>query len=362
MSSAPQSPAFSTGRVERRVFGPDSAQAIAYIYILRNRRGEEVAITNYGATIVFVRMPDRNGQLGDVVLGYDALTDYIGGRAYLGATVGRYANRIAEARFRLNGTEYRLSRNEDGQHLHGGFRGLSQVWWTAWPLAGNSDPSLRLHCLSRDGQEGYPGNLTVYVTFSLNDDRELTIEYQARSDQDTIINLTNHSYFNLRGLGDILDHEIMLAGDFFTPVDANLIPTGEIRAVEGTPFDFRRPASVGARIHRDNDQLLFAGGYDHNWVLGPPGGNALRHAADVYEPVSGRHLAVWTTEPGIQFYSGNGLDEPAGKHGTHHRRRHGLCLETQHFPDSPNHPSFPSTVLQAGSTFSSTTIYKFSTS
>jgi len=307
-------------------------------------------------------MPDRSGQLGEVVLGYERLADYLAGRAYLGATVGRYANRIANARFSLNGTEFRLPQNDGAQHLHGGIRGFAHVYWKAWPLNEDSDCSLRLRYLSRDGEEGYPGNVTVYVTFSLNADRQLTIEYQARSDQDTIINLTNHSYFNLRGSGDILDHELMLAADCFTPVDANLIPTGEIRPVNGTPFDFRRPTPIGARIDCVNQQLLLAGGYDHNWVLKPSADNALCHAADLYEPVSGRHLAVWTTEPGIQFYSANKLDEPAGRHATHYRHRHGLCLETQHYPDSPNHPSFPSTVLRAGSTFRSTTIYKFSAS
>jgi len=347
--------------IRRSRFGSGEHTPKIEQYFLSNKHGDEVVVTNFGATIISIKVPDRDGRRGDIVLGHDTLEDYEHGHGYMGATIGRYANRIANGQFCLNGIEHQLTRNAGRQHLHGGKRGFSHVPWRAWPLVGDHGCSLRLRYRSNDGEEGYPGNLNVYVTFAFNDNRELTIEYEATTDKDTIVNLTNHSYFNLQGSGDILDHELTLAAEYFVPVNPDMIPTGGIKPVEGTPFDFRQRTRIGSRIDCANGQLRLAGGYDHTWVIEPSGENTLRHAANLYDPSTGRHMEVWTTEPGIQFYSGNHLNGAAdGKQGTSYEPSSGLCLETQHFPDSPNHGNFPNTVLKAGHTYNSATIYKFS--
>jgi aldose 1-epimerase len=332
-------------------------------YTLRNAKGMEARITNYGATIVGLTAPDRSGHFDDVVLGFDSIGGYTS-RAYLrespyfGAVIGRYANRIKNGRLALNGGMISLSINNRPNHLHGGVRGFDKVVWEGKP-SGNA--SLQLSYESKHEEEGYPGNLRVTVNYTLTDEA-LEIEYNARTDQDTILNLTNHSYFNLKGAGegDVLGHELQLNADRFTSVDANLIPTGELRSVKGTPFDFTNPVAIGARIEKSDEQLIFGKGYDQNFIL-TKADKALGLAARVHEPTSGRILEVWTTEPGIQVYTGNFLrGDLVGKDGKPYVRRGGLCLETQHFPDSPNHPEFPSTTLRADETFTSRTIFRFS--
>ena len=349
----------ATGHAESRLgradFGTLEGGAKISIYSLTNKNGVQARVTTYGARLVSLRTPDRKGELGDIVLGFDAVADYTtnAGR-FFGASVGRYANRIGGAHFRFGGVEYKLDQNDGNNSLHGGSHGFYSALWTARELP---DGGLELTYFSRDGEGGYPGNLNVVVTYHLTDANELRIDYHATTDKPTVVNLTNHAYFNLKGGGDILGHVLTLNADRFTPVDAGLIPTGEIRAVSGTPFDFRKPTAIGSRIDEDDEQLKLAGGYDHNWVLN---GSGLRLAARVEEPTTGRILEVWTTEPGVQFYSGNHLDGAAhGRDGEVYRRRSGLCLETQHFPDSPNKPNFPSTLLKPGIQFRSTTIYKF---
>ena len=305
-------------------------------------------------------MPDRSGRLDDVVLGFDQLDGYLGSRFYFGAIVGRYANRIARGRFALGGRTYPLARNNGENHLHGGLRGFDKVVWEARPLDGPSGAALELRHLSRDGEEGYPGNLEAVVNYRLTDDDALAIDYQASTDQETICNLTHHGYFNLDGGNDILSHQLTLHASRFTPVRADLIPTGELRAVAGTAMDFRTATAIGARIDALDDQVALAGGYDHNWVL-DRNGEGLVLAATLLGPLSGRLLEVWTTEPGLQFFSGNFPDERiSGKRGRAYGFRSGLCLETQHFPDSPNHPAFPSTVLRPGERYRSSTTYRFS--
>ena len=333
------------------------------LFTLTNAKGMEVAITNYGGIIVSVKVPDRAGKPGDVVLGFDKLDGYTATPPppYFGALIGRYGNRIGGAKFKLNGTEYTLPKNNGDNCLHGGKRGFDKVVWRAAPAAGGR--SLELSYVSPDGEEGFPGNLTVQVTYSLNDNNELGIEYGATTDKLTVVNLTNHSYFNLagQGEGDILGHQMMIAADQFTPVDKGLIPTGELRSVQGTPFDFRQPTAIGARIDADDEQLKFGQGYDHNFVLNRVG-KGPELAARVTEPKSGRVMEVMTTEPGVQFYTGNFLDGSIhGKGGKVYARRSGFCLETQHFPDSPNKPSFPSTSLRPGQQYRTATVYRFST-
>lgn len=332
------------------------------IYTLTNKNGVSAKITNYGGIVVSLNVPDKSGQLGDVVLGFDNLEDYRKAHPFFGALAGRYGNRIANGKFSLNGIEYRLAQNDGPNSLHGGLKGFDKVIWKAKPIDTPAGPTLELTYLSQDGEEGYPGNLSVKVVYTLTHDNELRIDYTATTDKDTIVNLTHHSYFNLAGAGkgDILDHELMIKADRFTPVDETLIPTGELKPVAGTSFDFTRPTKIGLRIDQEDEQLKFGRGYDHNYVLTKADGS-LALAARVFEPTSGRVMEVWTTEPGIQFYSGNFLDgSNIGKGGQPYPRRSGFCLETQHFPDSPNHPNFPSTVLKSGETYRSTTIYKFS--
>jgi aldose 1-epimerase len=328
----------------------------ADIFSLTSANGLEAKITNYGGILVSLVVPDRNGHPADIVLGYDTVEKYVAdNRPHFGATIGRYGNRIGRARFSLNGVEYRLAKNNGENSLHGGNRGFDKVIWTPRKLPGGG---LELSYLSRAGEEGYPGNLTVTVTFTL-ERNSLRIGYAATTDQDTILNLTNHSYFNLKGgEGDVLDYRVMLNADRYTPVDAELIPTGELRPVADTPFDFSRPQAIGARINQDNEQLRFGKGYDHNWVLNRRG-PGLTLAARVHEPSSGRVLEVYTTEPGVQFYTANGLSDIQGKAGRMYGPRSAFCLETQHFPDSPNHPGFPSTVLRSGQHFNSTTEFRF---
>jgi aldose 1-epimerase len=349
--------------IQQQPFGVTADGIEVDLYTLTNSHGLTLSIANYGGIVTRLAVPDRDGSFEDIVLGYDSLADYERGSPYFGAIIGRYGNRVARGRFTLNGVEYRLATNDGENHLHGGVKGFDKVVWAAEPYTTPNEAGLRLSYVSPDGEEGYPGRLEVGVTYALTEANELRIEYQAESDKPTIVNLTHHGYFNLAGhdSGDILGHELKLYADNFTPVDAGLIPTGEIRSVAGTPFDFREPTLVGARIGDENEQLRFAGGYDHNFVLRDYDGS-LRLAARAYDPTSGRVMEVRTTEPGLQFYSGNFLDgSNIGKGGTPYPYRSGFCLETQHFPDSPNHPNFPSTVLRPGELYETTTIYTFST-
>ena len=347
-------------KMQKQSFGKTEDGQPVDLYILTNKNGVEAAITNYGGTVVSLKVPDRNGKLEDVVLGYDTLDGYATGKAYIGATVGRYANRIAHATFTLDGTTYTLAKNDGDNHLHGGF---NKRVWTAKDVSTSAGHALELTYLSKDGEENFPGNLSVKVVYTLTDQNELRIDYSATTDKDTVINLTNHAYFNLagQGNGDILQQQIMIRGDRFTPIDATSIPTGELRSVKGTPFDFTSATAIGARIDEDDPQLKLGRGYDHNWVLNSGTTGSLALAAEAYDPHSGRVLEVLTTEPGIQLYTGNFLDGIRGKDGKVYNRRYAFCLETQHFPDSPNKPNFPSAVLKAGRQFQSTTVYKFST-
>ena len=326
---------------------------------LTNANGMQVRILAYGAIVQSLTAPDRHGDCADVVLGYDTVDGYSGGNAYLGAIVGRYANRIGGASFELDGTRYSLPANDGPNTLHGGFRGFDKVVWTMLP--GPTQGSLRLTYVSLEGEQGFPGDVTVHVTYTLTDDDELRIDYDATSDRATPLNLSNHAYFNLagQGTGDILAHEVEILADAFTPVDPNLIPTGELRDVSGTPFDFRTPTAIGARIDAADRQLVYGHGYDHNYVL-RKAGDGPELAARVFEPASGRVLEVLTTEPGLQFYTGNHLDGIAGKRDAVYGRRGGFCLETQHFPDSPNQPDFPDTILRPGETYASATVFRFS--
>jgi len=344
-------------------FGTTGEGQAAQLYTLTNQHGMRVTITNYGGIVTSLLVPDRAGSLGDVVLGYDRLSDYVEGSPYFGALVGRYGNRIANGRFTLDGVEYTLAVNNVPNHLHGGITGFDKVVWDAEPYAESDEVGVRLSYTSVDGEEGYPGNLAVTVTYALTNENELRVDYILETDQATVANVTHHGYFNLAGhaSGDVLSHELLLDADRFTPVDEGLIPTGELRDVAGSPMDFRIPSPVGERIDADYEQLRYGGGYDHNWVLNGESGT-LRLAARVSEPTTGRVMEVYTTEPGIQFYAGNFLDGTnVGKGGVAYSRRTGLCLETQHFPDSPNHPEFPSTVLRPGERYQSTTVYRFLT-
>lgn len=343
----------------RKPFGTTRDGRPARLFTLANQNGLQAAITDYGGAIVSLQAPDRAGKLADVVLGYDSLAGYEADKPYLGAIIGRFANRIARGRFTLNGVIYTLPRNNGDNSLHGGTTGFNKRLWTAKEVSGNS---LELTYLSPDGEEGYPGELSATVVYTVTGQNELRMDYSATTNKNTIVNLTNHSYFNLagQGEGDILKHEVTIHARHFIPVNANLIPTGEIRSVQGTPLDFTERTAIGARISADDEQLKLAGGYDHNWIPGREGDRALVPAAEVYEPGSGRVLQVLTTQPGIQFYSGNFLDGSAhGKGGKVYRRRYGFCLETQHYPDSPNQPNFPSTELQPGQQYRETTVFKF---
>jgi aldose 1-epimerase len=341
---------------------PDGTQV--ELYKLSNRNRAEVNISTYGATIVSLMVPDRRGDVADVVLGYDSFNGYLSDAAYLGPILGRHANRIAKGRFTLNGVTYSLARNNGDHHLHGGLKGFDKVVWKARDASTSNGQALELTYLSKDLDEGYPGTMSVGVVYTLNDANELKIEYFATSDKDTVVNLTNHTYFNLGGhdSGDILNHELMINADRFTPTDASSIPTGELRSVGGTPFDFRRPTAIGSRVNQEHEQLKYGHGYDQNFVLNRANSSLSSLAARVLDQKSGRVLEVWTTEPGLQLYCGNFLDGSIwGKKGVPYQRNQGFCLETQHFPDSPNQPDFPPTVLKAGAQFQSTTIFRFLT-
>jgi aldose 1-epimerase len=325
------------------------------LYTLTNASGMTVKITNYGGIVTSLQVPDKNGKFDDVVLGFDTLDQYLEGHPYFGALVGRYGNRIAKGKFTLNGTEYQLAANNGENHLHGGIKGFDKVVWNAEMVKKENEMGVKLSYLSKDGEEGYPGNLTAVVTYVLTNDNELIINYKAETDKPTPVNLTHHSYFNLKGAGngDILGHLLTIDADRFTPVDEGLIPTGELKSVKDTPMDFTVPKAIGERI----DQVK--GGYDHNYVLNGWDGS-LRLAAKVVEPLSGREMEVWTTEPGLQFYTGNFLDGTiTGKNGKVYNKHYGFCLETQHFPDSPNKAGFPSTILEPGEKYTHTTIYRF---
>ncbi len=328
------------------------------LYTLRNNQGAQARIMTYGGIVVSLKVPDRDGGMADVVLGYDSLWGYVDNNPYFGAIIGRYGNRIANGRFTLNRQTYRLATNNGENHLHGGVKGFNKVVWTAKEVERENGPALQLSYLSPDGEEGYPGKLRATVVYALTHENELRIDYAATTDEPTVVNLTQHSYFNLAGAGqgDILRHELMLDADRFTPVDEGLIPTGELRDVKGTPMDFTELTPIGARIEQQDQQLRFGLGYDHNWVLNNSSAD-LALAARVFEPGSGRIMEVFTTEPGIQFYSGNFLDGSiTGKRGKVYRHRYGFCLEAQHFPDSPNQAKFPSTVLNPGEKYAQTTI------
>jgi aldose 1-epimerase len=324
----------------------------------------KVGIITYGGIIVTLETPDKNGTIDDITLGFDSLDGYLQDHPYFGAIVGRYGNRIAKARFTLDGKEYSLAVNNGPNALHGGLQGFDKKVWKAETITQDGIPALKLYYLSKDGEEGYPGNLKTTVIYSLNNENELKIEYFAETDKATPLNLTNHAYFNLAGhrqLQSIANHVLTLHADRFTPVDESLIPTGELRNVKGTPMDFTEPKKIGERIDADDEQIRFGGGYDHNFVLNKKGAS-LTLGGRVHEPTSGRVLEFFTTQPGVQFYTGNFLDGTLkGKGGKVYEHRFGFCLETQHFPDSPNQPNFPTTILKPDETYHHSTVYKFFT-
>jgi aldose 1-epimerase len=354
------------GTVTVESFGTTSEGKAVNVYTLTNDRGVEMRVIDYGGIILSLRVPDREGRLADIVLGYDSLQGYLKESPYFGALIGRYGNRIAGGRFTLDGQTYTLARNNGPNHLHGGEKGFDKVVWQVEPFERGDDVGLVLTYTSPDGEEGYPGTLQARVTYTLTDNNEVVFDYRATTDKATPVNLTQHSYFNLAGPGPqtILEHVVLLAADRFTPVDSTLIPTGELRAVDGTPFDFRTPTAIGARIAENDVQLRYGRGYDHNFVLNRPAGAAADEptlAARVHEPTSGRVMEVLTTEPGLQFYTGNFLDGTlTGKYGVVYRHRTGFAMETQHFPDSPNQPHFPSTIVRPGEEYRTRTVYRFS--
>ena len=342
--------------VEKAAFGQMPDGTAIESYTLYNSQGASAELITYGATVAELHVPDKNGKMGDVVLGFDNLQGYLGPHPHFGGAIGRYGNRIAKGKFTLDGKEHQLAINNPPNNLHGGPTGFDKRVWKAEPVEVKDGAAVRFMYFSKDGEENFPGNLTATVTYTLTNTNEFKLEYTATTDKDTVVNLTNHSYFNLAGSGDVLKHVLYLSADKYTPVDLTLIPTGEIASVENTPLDFRKPTEIGARIAEIKD----IGGYDHNFVVNGEAGK-LRIAARVTEPTSGRRMEVWTTEPGVQFYSAIGLNGSiTGKGGIVYPKYGALCLETQHFPDSPNRPNFPSTVLKPGTKFHSETIYKFS--
>jgi aldose 1-epimerase len=349
--------------INKQRWGTTASGEEVELYILRNARDMEAAITNYGGRLVRLKALDRNGRPDDVVLGFDTLDGYLQKNPFFGALVGRYANRIANAEFKLDGKTYHLPRNSGDNSIHGGIKGFDKVVWRGRPVETTDGPALQLIYTSKDGEEGYPGTLTATVVYSMKDSGELHIDYLATTDQTTVLNLTNHSYFDLsgQGHGNIVNHVVKLNADRFTPVNEHLIPTGELRSVDNTPFDFRKPTRIGERIDDKDQQMLYGQGYDHNYVL-----NGNRRvpslAVRISDPQSGRVMEVLTTQPGVQFYTGNHLDGSVrGKGGVAYGFRSGVCFETQHFPDSPNHPEFPSTELSPGNRYQETTIFRFST-
>lgn len=351
----------NTTSISKEEFGKADGKTVE-LYTLTNRNGVEVKIITYGGIVVSLKVPDRDGKFADVVLGYDNLDGYLQDTSFFGAIIGRYGNRIARGRFKLNGVEYKLATNNGENHLHGGVKGFHKVVWNGTAAKTPNGAKLTLTYLSHDLEEGYPGALPVTVVYTLTNSNELKIDYSATTDKDTVVNLTHHSYFNLTGEArrDILKHHLIINAVRFTPVDSGLIPTGELRSVKGTPFDFTQPKAIGERIEMPDEQLKFGNGYDHNFVITGKQG-IMREAATVSEQTTGRVMQVWTTEPGMHFYSGNFLSGKPGKGGEPYQFRSGFCLETQHFPDSPNQPRFPSTVLRKGHKYQTSTIYKFST-
>lgn len=346
--------------VERRDFGTTNDGQAVEQFILRNARGAEARVMTYGATWTHMIVPDRHGKMGDVLLGFDTLDPYLGEHPYFGSTVGRYANRIARGKFELDGKTYTLATNNGPNHLHGGLKGLDKVVWEAEEIQSQDGPSVRFHYVDPDGSNGYPGTLKTQVVFTLTDNNEMRIDYKASTDAPTPINLTNHAYFNLHGPanGNVLDHVVRLFAERYTPVDSTLIPTGKIERVADTPFDFRSPKPIGMQVDQVGSNPT---GYDHNFVLNGRD-TRLAEAAWVADPDSGRTLEVFTDQPGIQFYSGNFLDGSLrGKGGVVYKKHYGFCLETQHFPDSPNQPNFPTTILRPGQTYRTTTMYRFGT-
>ncbi len=348
--------------MDRTIFGklPDGREV--FQYTLANQSGVAVQIIDYGATVTSLRVPDRNGEMRDIVLGYDTLQEYMGGTAYFGAIVGRYGNRIGKGQFELDGKLFQLTVNDGENHLHGGTIGFNKVLWNASVLSDSAEPSLQLQYISPDGEEGYPGTVTLKVTYTLTDKNELRIDYEGTTDQPTILNPTHHSYFNLSGsfTNTILDHLLIIEADGFIPVDEGLIPTGEIADVENTPMDFRTAKVIGEHIEDRDEQLGYGKGYDHNWVLRGSAGQ-VRKIAELYEPASGRLMTMFSDQPGLQFYSGNFLDGTAkGKGDISYQHRTGLCLESQAFPDAPNKPHFPPVTLRPGQVYRQTTIYQFS--
>jgi aldose 1-epimerase len=345
--------------IQKTVFGKTKDGAAVDLFTLTNANGMKAKIMTYGAILTELHVPDRQGKLNDVVLGFDDLESYLKGHPHFGATTGRVANRVAKGKFTLDGKEYTLAVNNGPNSLHGGLKGFDKVVWKAEPKEASDAVAVQLTYVSPDGEEGYPGNLTTIVTYALTNQNELRIDYKATTDKATPVNLTNHSYFNLAGpwSGDILSHELMLEADEYTPADDTLIPTGEIRSVKGTPLDFTKPATIGSRIAQVADKT---GGYDHNFVLRGKG-KSLALAARAYEPKTGRVMEMYTTEPGVQLYTGNFLDgKLKGKGGVVYQKHEAFCLEAQHFPDSVNHPEFPSVILRPGETYKQTTVYKFS--
>lgn len=351
--------------IDSKPFGQTADGKAVELYMLTNRNGVKAEIITYGGHVVSLTVPDKNGQMGDILLGHDTLEGYLNRATnpYFGCIVGRYGNRIGNAKFTLDGKTYSLAANNGVNHLHGGVDGFDRrVWEVKKAAAKDGGAVLVLHYVSADMEEGYPGKLDVTVTYTLTKENELRIDYAATTDKPTVCNLTNHMYFNLagQGVGDNSNHELMLNADSFTPVDSGLIATGEIKSVKGTPMDFTKPTPIGARINADFEQLKFGQGYDHNWVLNKKG-SEMSLAATVYEPTSGRVMEIWTVEPGVQFYAGNFLDGTiTGKGGKVYGHRAAFCLETQHYPDSPNKPNFPPTVLRPGQVYKTTTIHKFS--
>jgi len=345
----------SSMKITKEPFGKIESTAVD-LYTLVNNKGMKVKITNYGGIITSISVPDKNGEIGEVVLGFDNLNDYLTKSPYYGCLIGRFGNRIAGGKFKLDNKTYDLAKNNGPNHLHGGRKGFDKVIWNAHEMKNNESVGLKLSYLSKDGEEGYPGNLSVIVTYTLTNVNEIKINYTATTDKKTICNLTNHSYFNLKdgGKSAILDHELLIKAEKFTPVDKTLIPTGDLVSVQGTPLDFRKYYKIGERINTDHEQINFGTGYDHNYAIDGESGK-LRLAAQVLESTSGRIMEVYSDQPGIQFYSGS----YRGKKKASPRHRHGFCLETQHYPDSPNQPHFPSTVLEPGDVYNTTTIYKF---